>query len=128
MKKIKSIIYNLKQTKLNQINGSLYFTAIIIVITLQNFGFYIVALSNASDDIIIGIIVACAILSIILTLYRAKRFIEWKQYFFSYLFCSLISQFPLYMFLHFPINPFFGDLSILGCVIIVLLLKSKKLD
>jgi hypothetical protein len=85
-------------SKLNQINGSLYFTAIIIIASIKFlFGYYISSSNIYSLTIFDNILFfITAILLITLTYYRAKRFLKWKQYFFSHLFCSLIHQLALF--------------------------------
>jgi hypothetical protein len=85
-------------SKLNHINGSLYFTAIIILASLKSFFGYYISSSNIYSLTILDNIYLfiTAILLITLTYYRAKRFLQWKQYFFSYLFCSLIHQLAVF--------------------------------
>jgi hypothetical protein len=115
--------------RLKQINGTLFIITIIIIAFLKSlFGFYVSSSNIYSLGILDNILLLIsAILLITLIYFRAKRFIEWKIYIFSYVVCSLIHQGAFFsntnvISLENSDIYFYVKLGTLGSCIIVLLL------
>ena len=84
--------------RLKQIKGTLFIITLIIITFLKSlFGYYVSSSNIYSLSILDNVLLFISgILLITLVYFRAKRFIEWKIYFFSYVVCSLIHQLALF--------------------------------